>query len=242
MLPSYFNYTFVHLRQKVRLRPESSPKFLSTLGLNPARTRTQGRREPRMGPGTTQILRISCFVQSKTCKENGTLFSVSPKLKRLFCSNSGDLQKKRSSPKLKRFFCPNSGDLKKIKQKKEGLWGFISMGPMKPIGPSRGPLQAHGPPKDHGPPKIHGPWGHCPTLPPSRMSCPNPIRKARPDLQLWYAKTQFIPKKLAKLCEYVLHRSYINSKNFLIFPSSKSLRSRKRAILPVVSHYCVISS
>ena len=32
MLPSYFDYIFVHLRQKVRLRPELSPKFLSTLG------------------------------------------------------------------------------------------------------------------------------------------------------------------------------------------------------------------
>ena len=37
MLPSYFNYMFVHLTQKVRLRPELSPKFLSTLGPNPTR-------------------------------------------------------------------------------------------------------------------------------------------------------------------------------------------------------------
>ena len=37
MLPSYFDYIFVHLRQKVRLRPELSPKFLSTLGPNPTR-------------------------------------------------------------------------------------------------------------------------------------------------------------------------------------------------------------
>ena len=29
MLPSYFDYIFVHLRQKVRLRPELNPKFLS---------------------------------------------------------------------------------------------------------------------------------------------------------------------------------------------------------------------
>ena len=63
---------------------------------------TQGRREPRVGPGTAQILRISGFVQSKTNKENGTLFF----------GFSSDLQnKKRSSPKLKRFFCPKSGDL-----------------------------------------------------------------------------------------------------------------------------------
>ena len=30
MLPSYFDYIFVHRRQKARLRPELSPKFLST--------------------------------------------------------------------------------------------------------------------------------------------------------------------------------------------------------------------
>ena len=41
MLPSYFDYIFVHLRQKVRLRPELSPKFFSTLGPNPARTQPE---------------------------------------------------------------------------------------------------------------------------------------------------------------------------------------------------------
>ena len=35
MLPSYFDYIFVRLRQKARLRPELSPKFLSTLDPNP---------------------------------------------------------------------------------------------------------------------------------------------------------------------------------------------------------------
>ena len=35
MLPSYFDYIFVHLRQKERLRTELSPKFLSTLVPNP---------------------------------------------------------------------------------------------------------------------------------------------------------------------------------------------------------------
>ena len=39
MLPNYFDYTFLHLSQKVRLKPELSPKFLSTLGLNPNPTR-----------------------------------------------------------------------------------------------------------------------------------------------------------------------------------------------------------
>ena len=37
MLPSYFDYILVHPRQKARLRPELSPKFLSTLGPNPIR-------------------------------------------------------------------------------------------------------------------------------------------------------------------------------------------------------------
>ena len=37
MLQSYFDYTFVHPRQKVRLRPRLSPKLLSTLSPNPTR-------------------------------------------------------------------------------------------------------------------------------------------------------------------------------------------------------------
>ena len=37
MLPSYFDYIFGNLRQKVRVRPELSPKFFSTLGPNPTR-------------------------------------------------------------------------------------------------------------------------------------------------------------------------------------------------------------
>ena len=41
MLPSYFDCIFVHLKQKARLRPELSPKFLSTLGSIPARTRPE---------------------------------------------------------------------------------------------------------------------------------------------------------------------------------------------------------
>ena len=41
MLPNYFDYIFAHLRQKVRLRPELSPKLLSTLGPNPARTQPE---------------------------------------------------------------------------------------------------------------------------------------------------------------------------------------------------------
>ena len=37
MLPSYFDFIFVHLKQKARLRPDLSSKFLSTSGPNPTR-------------------------------------------------------------------------------------------------------------------------------------------------------------------------------------------------------------
>ena len=46
MLPSYFDYIFVHLRQKLRLGPDLSPKFLSTLGPNPAQTRPEAGPKP----------------------------------------------------------------------------------------------------------------------------------------------------------------------------------------------------
>ena len=53
MLPSYFDYIFVRLRQKVHLRPELSPKFLTTLGPNPTQ---KARRDlklcSRSGPRT----------------------------------------------------------------------------------------------------------------------------------------------------------------------------------------------
>ena len=44
MLPSYFDYIFGHLLQKVRLRLKLSPKSWSTLGLNPARNPTRKTR------------------------------------------------------------------------------------------------------------------------------------------------------------------------------------------------------
>ena len=51
-LSSYFNYIFVHRRQKVLFRPELSPKFLSTLGPNPARTQA---RPEKPGPTYTTL-------------------------------------------------------------------------------------------------------------------------------------------------------------------------------------------
>ena len=47
MFLSYFDYIFVHLKQKARLRPEISQKFLLTLGSNPARAQT---RPEKLGP------------------------------------------------------------------------------------------------------------------------------------------------------------------------------------------------
>ena len=52
MLPSYFNYIFVNGRLESNLRPESSPKFLSTSGPNPARSPAQTRTRPEK-PGPT---------------------------------------------------------------------------------------------------------------------------------------------------------------------------------------------
>ena len=42
MLQNFFDFIFVHLTEKVRLRPEFSPKFLSTLGPNPNRPEKPG--------------------------------------------------------------------------------------------------------------------------------------------------------------------------------------------------------
>ena len=53
MLPSYFDYIFVHLRQKVRLRPKLSPKFLLTSGPNPAQTRLEPGPKPTRKARTT---------------------------------------------------------------------------------------------------------------------------------------------------------------------------------------------
>ena len=70
------------------------PGLLAEMGLSKYNS-DQGCREPRVGLGTTQILRFSGFVQSKTRKESGTLFS----------GFSGELQKKKEKPpKLKWFF------------------------------------------------------------------------------------------------------------------------------------------
>ena len=66
MLSDYFDYI---LRQKVRLRPESSPKFLSTLSPNPAQTRPE-----KPGPTYNSGLRHSILasfqklLETRECK------------------------------------------------------------------------------------------------------------------------------------------------------------------------------
>ena len=50
MLPSYFEYIFVYVRQKARLRPELSPKLLSTLG------QTQPKPNPKSPARLTTLL------------------------------------------------------------------------------------------------------------------------------------------------------------------------------------------
>ena len=53
MLPSHFDFIFAPFRPKARLRPDLTPKFLSTLGPNLARTRT---RPEKPGPTYNSVL------------------------------------------------------------------------------------------------------------------------------------------------------------------------------------------
>ena len=64
MLPSYFDYIFVHLRQKAHLSSELSPKFLLTLGPNPIQTRPE-----KPGP----IYNSGAHDKLETRKENGII-------------------------------------------------------------------------------------------------------------------------------------------------------------------------
>ena len=59
MLASYFDYIFVHLRQKVRLSPQLGPKFLSTLGPNPSPTR-------KARPDLQLCTRLAGYTHKKT--------------------------------------------------------------------------------------------------------------------------------------------------------------------------------
>ena len=75
MLPTYFDYIFVHLRQTAPLEPELTPKLLSTLGpdpKSPARLTTLGRtdveddersRRPTISKTTYNIREIEKIVR-----------------------------------------------------------------------------------------------------------------------------------------------------------------------------------
>ena len=62
IFPSYFDYTFVHLRQKACLRTDLSPKFLSTLAPNPGRTRAYNLQLWRVAELTTLAGSAAAFV------------------------------------------------------------------------------------------------------------------------------------------------------------------------------------
>ena len=61
MLPRYFDYIFVHLRQKARFRLELSPKFFSTLDVNPAQTCPESEPDPKTGPTYNFAKNLFCF-------------------------------------------------------------------------------------------------------------------------------------------------------------------------------------
>ena len=62
MLLSYIDYIFVHLRQKARIWPELSPKFLSTLGPHPTR-----KARPELQLWGTEIRGVRFFETTVFC-------------------------------------------------------------------------------------------------------------------------------------------------------------------------------
>ena len=79
MLPSYFDYIFVQLRQTVPLRPELSPKFLSTLGPNLTR---KPRPDLQLSATSRQniisiiVLHMDLNSQNKACEKTSCLAQV----------------------------------------------------------------------------------------------------------------------------------------------------------------------
>ena len=79
MLPSYFDYIFVHLRQKARLRPKLSPKFLSTFGPNPARKAGPTYNSAAPPESILLLITVVCDDAKKTEEKIGlfvTFFSL----------------------------------------------------------------------------------------------------------------------------------------------------------------------
>ena len=135
------------------------------------------------------MLHISGFVQSKRSKENGKIFSgyqmISKNKKKVLAAKmaqfSSDFQvisKNKNKKGLRSKMAQFSLDFqvisnkKKKRQKKSSSVFSISMGPMKPSGPSHGPLQVNRLPKPHELPdwplKSMGPGIIVPPLFPSR--------------------------------------------------------------------------
>ena len=73
MFSSSSDYIFVHLRQKALLRPELSPKFLSTLGPNPARTRHKPNPTRPENPAGLRTLFWSSLKNKSTHKNRRTM-------------------------------------------------------------------------------------------------------------------------------------------------------------------------
>ena len=69
MFPSYFDYIFMHRRQKARLRPELSPKFLSTVGPKPNSTRKARLDLQLCPPYTFHTYKLEHFIRS-LCEDN----------------------------------------------------------------------------------------------------------------------------------------------------------------------------
>ena len=90
-----------------------------------------GRREPNVGPGSAQIIRVSAFVNSKTDGENAIVlswFSCDLQKKKslhgripLFCTDCYVISKKKSSKKNAAVFSGFWCDLQKKKKKVFGL-------------------------------------------------------------------------------------------------------------------------
>ena len=136
MLPSYFDYIFVHLKQKARLRPDLSPKFLSTSGPNPA------RNPARLTTLDCKEKFIAIRRVARIWKRGGGLLKKSEKSAKNLDSNfhcswikitrfvrkvgqnfseSSEIHRKwdwfyGQNRKFKRFFRPITGDLKKKKK------------------------------------------------------------------------------------------------------------------------------
>ena len=119
-------------------------------------TEQQWRWGSKVGPGPSQIWRISGFVKSKTDGENGAVWS----------EKRGDLhRKKKVFTEIQTVF----PDLRKKKGLQASHADFsvsFRWAPTRAHGPSAGLAEANGLPEAHGPPKVHGPRGHFPPCPP----------------------------------------------------------------------------